>query len=189
MKINIAITGASGSIYARLLIERLLACGKEVELRIVLSRNGRDVMQFEEGSVWLDDLVLKEGERVKIVENNDFYCSLASGSGGDDAMVVVPCSAGMMSRIASGISDDLISRGADVMLKERKKLILVVRETPLNLIHLRNMVSIAEAGGVVLPASPSFYSKPSTIEQLCNTTIDAVMRQLMLPTTYSWGSL
>lgn len=181
MKINVAITGASGSIYARLLMERLLTIPQVELIRVVLTKNGREVMEFEEGPT-----AIPQSSKVVIVSNDDYYSSLASGSGGDDALVIVPCSVGMMSRIACGISDDLISRGADVMLKERRKLILVVRETPLNLIHLQNMVTLTTAGAIVLPASPSFYTRPKTIEELCRTTVEVIIRQLGLTVKEQW---
>lgn len=180
MKINIAITGASGSIYAKLLISRLIEHRDVSHIRVIFSKNGDDVYRFEVGEE------LPRSEKVMITSNDDYYCSLASGSGGDDAMIVVPCSVGMMSRIACGISDDLISRGADVMLKERKKLILVVRETPLNIIHLQNMVTLSSAGAIIMPASPSFYSKPTSIEELCNTSVDVIMRLLSLSSKEQW---
>lgn len=181
MKINVAITGASGSIYARLLVERLLSVSEIELIRVVFTKNGREVMEFEEGA---DSM--PQNSKIQYVSNDDYYCSLASGSGGDDALVIVPCSVGMMSRIACGISDDLVSRGADVMLKERRKLILVVRETPLNLIHLQNMVTLTSAGAIVLPASPSFYSKPQSIEELCRTTVEVILRQLGITAKEQW---
>lgn len=178
MNVNIAITGASGSIYARLLAERLVKERSVKHIRIIFTTNGKDVAKFEQCNEWLENLIVENSEKVEIVSNNNFYCSLASGSGGDSALVIIPCSVGMLSRVANGISDDLISRGADVMLKERKKLIIVVRESPLNIIHLNNMVTLTSAGAIIIPASPSFYSKPQTIDELCNTTIDIVIRQL-----------
>ncbi|MEO5582586.1 MAG: UbiX family flavin prenyltransferase [Saprospiraceae bacterium] len=105
----------------------------------------------------------------------DFYAPFASGSARYESMIICPCSMGTLGRIASGISNDLMTRAADVMLKEKRKLILVPRETPLNLIHLRNMVSLAESGAVILPAVPSFYSKPSSIDELIDTVVDRVL--------------
>lgn len=181
MKINIAITGASGAIYARLLITRLLPLEEVEFIRVIFSQNGRNIMDSEEGTNGLPT-----HHKICYVRNDDYYQSIASGSGGDDAMVIVPCSVGMMSRVACGVSDELIARGADVMLKERRKLILVIRETPLNLIHLQNMVTLTSAGAVIIPACPSFYSKPQTIEALCNTTIDVIMRQLGITVKEQW---
>ncbi|MEJ5266729.1 MAG: UbiX family flavin prenyltransferase [Bacteroidales bacterium] len=161
--IVVAITGASGSIYAKSLIQRLLylkSCGETISISVVISKNGLDVLKYETG----DDFL--ENSELKIYDNNDFYAPFASGSAAPFAMVIVPCSMGTLGRIANGTSDNLISRAADVVLKERKKLILLIRETPLNLIHLENMRKITLAGGIVMPASPSFYMKPRNIEQL-----------------------
>ncbi len=118
----------------------------------------------------------------------DFMAPFASGSGDYDIMIIVPCSMGTLGRIAAGISDDLISRAADVVLKERRKLICVVRETPYNLIHLRNMETITLAGGIICPATPSFYSKPNTIEEVAATVIDRVLDLAGIKIdTYRWG--
>lgn len=181
MKVNIAITGASGAIYARLLVIRLLEVEEVEFIRVIFSENGRSIFISEQGEDGLP-----QHPKISYTTNHDFYQSIASGSGGDDAMVIVPCSVGMMSRVACGISDDLIARGADVMLKERRKLIMVVREAPLNLIHLNNMVTLTSAGAVIIPASPSFYSGTKTIEELCNTTVDVVLRQLGITVKEQW---
>ena len=120
----------------------------------------------------------------------DFRAPFASGSAGWDAMVVIPCSTGGLARIAHGISDDLVGRAADVMMKERRKLVLVVRETPLSAIHLENMLAVTRAGAVVLPASPSFYSKPATLDSLLDTVVGRVLDQLGLPNKLMprWGA-
>jgi 4-hydroxy-3-polyprenylbenzoate decarboxylase len=120
----------------------------------------------------------------------DFMAPFASGSGKYDAMIICPCSMGTLGRIASGVSDDLMTRASDVMLKERRKLILVVRETPYNLIHINNMKTITEAGGIICPATPSFYSRPQNMEQLAATVTDRALELagITLPDTYSWGS-
>ena len=172
-RITVAVSGASGSIYARLLVQCLMA-SDAADVTMIFTANGKEVMEQEEGVAWLEPY----RDRLRVVGNRDFGCSVASGSGRDEAMVVVPCSVGMLSRIATGQSDDLISRGADVMLKERRRLILVVRETPLNLIHLRNMVQLTEAGGIVLPAAPSFYRVPQHIEELCMSVVGRVLSLL-----------
>jgi 4-hydroxy-3-polyprenylbenzoate decarboxylase len=120
--------------------------------------------------------------------NDDMFASPASGSAAWDAMVVVPCSMGCVGRIASGVSSDLIARAADVMLKEGRTLIVVPRETPLGLIHLRNLTTLAEAGAVVMPASPSFYSRPEEIEAVCATVVERIMARLGIDTPrYEWG--
>lgn len=187
MKLNIAITGASGAIYARLLAERLSNEESIESIRLIFTKNGSEVNTFEQGDKWITDLQHTYGKKITLTSNDDYYCSLASGSGGDDALVIVPCSVGMLSRIANGISDDLISRGADVMLKERRKLLMVVRETPLTIIHLQNMTTLTSAGAIIIPASPSFYSQPTTIEEVCQTTIDVIARNLNLSTNFQWG--
>lgn len=171
-KIVIAITGASGSIYAQLLINKLserIIQNQIDEVNIVLSSNARDVWGYELGRF--------DEEKIpfKIYEENNFNAPFASGSAGFNTMIICPCSMGTLGRIAQGVSNDLISRAADVILKERRKLILVTRETPLNLIHISNMKTITKAGGIICPATPSFYSKPQTIVELVQTVIDRVI--------------
>ena len=154
MKLVVAVGGASGSIYAKRLLDALVAAGaRPVRGRPRASRrSGNEVWNHEIGEV--------PAYPFKRYGLRDFRAPFASGSAGWDAMVVIPCSTGGLARIAHGISDDLVGRAADVMLKERRKLVLVVRETPLSLIHLENMLAVTRAGAVVLPAAPSFYSKP-----------------------------
>ncbi len=183
-RIIIGVTGASGSIYARLLMEHLLRSDEVGELAVVMSANGKAVTEYE-GQVLPsaeDDL------RVRDFDNGDLFAPPASGSAGYDSMVVVPCSMGTVGRIASGVSDNLITRAADVMLKERRRLILVAREAPYSTIHLRNMTTISECGAIVLPASPSFYSHPADVEQLCMTVVERVLSLLGIPgDRYEWG--
>lgn len=179
MNITIAITGASGSIYARLLIKSLLRQEAVERITVIRSSNGAEVMEFE-------GVVLPLDKRIVEVKNGDFYNHTVSGSSCDDVMVVVPCSVGMLSRIACGTSDDTISRAADVMLKERRKLILVVRETPLSLIHIRNMEAVTLAGAVVMPACPSFYSQPADIEEVCKSVTDRIMSLMGFRVGYVW---
>jgi 4-hydroxy-3-polyprenylbenzoate decarboxylase len=125
---------------------------------------------------------------VRYFTSKDFNAPFASGSARYDAMVVIPCSMGTLGRIAGGISNDLISRGADVMLKERKKLILVIRETPYNLVHIRNMETVTLAGGIICPATPSFYSRPDTIEKAAATVVDRVIDLSGLNAdSFRWG--
>ncbi|HEY4183845.1 MAG TPA: UbiX family flavin prenyltransferase [Polyangia bacterium] len=185
MKLVVAVGGASGSIYARRLLDALTgiraAAPQALEVGLCFSSAGAEVWQHELGPV--PDYPFKRyGLR-------DFRAPFASGSAGWDAMVVIPCSTGGLARIAHGISDDLIGRAADVMMKERRKLVLVVRETPLSQIHLENMLTVTRAGAVVLPAAPSFYSKPATIEALLDTVLGRVLDQLGLPNTLAprWG--
>ncbi len=181
MKIMVAITGASGSIYGRRLIERL--CRQETVERVwvCFTSNGGKVFAMEQPGVDISAL-----PKVEVLDIDDMFVPPASGSASADALAVAPCSAGMMSRIACGVSDDLVSRAADVMLKERRKLIIALRETPLNLIHLHNMEILVRAGAVVMPASPSFYSIPETIEQLVDTVVDRIMAQLGFHVGKGW---
>lgn len=169
-KIVVAVTGASGSIYAKILLERLAALHSQIEAAVlVVSEKGEEVCQFELGEK------LKCPSIFKQYNPGDFFSPVASGSAGYTTMIVCPCSMGTLGRIAGGFSNDLITRAADVILKERARLILVPRETPFSLIHLNNMKSITEAGGIICPASPSFYSKPQSIDDLANTIVDRVL--------------
>jgi len=183
-KIILAITGASGSIYAKQLIEHLYNSKLQVEnVAIVFSKNAIDVWKHELGNFDKNKIPFK------IYEANDFYAPFASGSAKYDTMIVCPCSMGTLGRIAHGISDDLISRAADVILKEKRRLILVTRETPLNQIHINNMKIIADAGGVIFPASPSFYSKPKNITEIIDTVIKRVLDIAEIEVqSYRWGN-
>lgn len=170
-RIVIAITGASGSIYASILLNKLVKCKDQwEELSVVMTDNAKSVWQTELGN---DDFNHYPG--VRFFEKNDFNAPFASGSGQYNTMIIIPCSMGTLGRIANGISNDLITRAADVMLKERRKLICVARETPYNLVHIRNMETITLAGGIICPATPSFYSKPATIEELAGTVVDRTL--------------
>lgn len=169
-KVIIAITGASGAIYAKILLDKLKLLTSQVqEVGIVMSDNAKDVWRYE-----LEDSSY-ENTGFKFYDKNDFMAPFASGSAQFDTMIVIPCSMGTMGRIASGLSDDLLTRAADVVLKERRRLILVARETPLNLIHINNMKTITEAGGIICPAVPSFYHKPTTISELAETVVNRVL--------------
>ena len=176
-KIVIAITGASGSIYARSLVESLVAARKREPLALaaVLSSTAPEVWTHELGT---DVRAYLGSHDIPVFEGRDYRAPFASGSARWEAMVVVPCSMSSVAKIAHGISDDLLSRAADVMLKERRKLVLVARETPLSTIHLENMLAVARAGGVVLPATPSFYGRPTTIDEVVATVIARVLDQL-----------
>lgn len=181
VKIAVGITGASGALYARQLLRHLSKTSAEVHL--VWSSNAK--------TVWLQELGPDEpiDYPFKSWAPDDFFAPFASGSAGFDALIVCPCSMGTLGRIASGISNDLVTRAADVVLKERKKLICVVRETPYNLIHLRNMTQVTEAGGIICPASPSFYSKPQTIDELADTVIHRVMHLAGIEQpSFRWGN-
>ncbi|QEC71169.1 UbiX family flavin prenyltransferase [Arachidicoccus ginsenosidivorans] len=183
-KIALAITGASGAIYARLLIESLLELKSQwTELAIVMSKNARTVWETELGSKDYANYP------VHYYDKYDFNAPFASGSARFTDMLIVPCSMGTLGRIAGGISDDLVTRAADVMLKERRNLILGVRETPYNLIHIRNMEAVTLAGGIICPMTPSYYSQPLTIEQVAMTVVNRLIDLIGLDQqTYRWGS-
>ncbi len=182
-KIIIGVTGASGSIYGKLLLERLAALREQIgDCGVIFSENARSVWKFELGSFDEEEIPFK------VYKPDNFYAPMASGSAGYDAMIICPCTMGTLGRIASGVSSDLMTRAADVMLKERKKLILVTREAPYNLIHLSNMKLLTEAGAIICAASPSFYSKPATIEELAMTVVDRVIGLAGLEiTSYRWS--
>ena len=183
-KIVVAITGASGSIYADLLLKKLNQLdGHIAELSVVMTENAKTVWSTELGHSDYQQLPFRT------YSTQDFTAPFASGSARYDTMIIVPCSMGTLGRIAQGISGDLITRAADVMLKERRKLILVARETPYNLIHIRNMETITLAGGIICPATPSFYSNPDSIEAVALTVVDRIIDLAGLPnTTYRWGN-
>lgn len=181
-KIIVAVTGASGAIYARKTLEALMDVPYLEQIAVVTSRNGEAVAAYEgETLPDTDGRIVRYG-------NDDMFAPPASGSARYDAMIIVPCSVGSAGRIASGTSQDLIGRAADVMLKERRRLILVVRETPLSTIHLNNLAAISECGGIILPASPSFYSHPVDIEDLCGTVTGRILDLLEIENdAYRWG--
>jgi len=180
-KLAVGITGASGAIYAQVLLEKLQRIST-IEVSIVMSDNAKDVWEYELGH----KKYMEYG--MKFYDIKDYFAPFASGSSSYEALVICPCSMGTLGRIANGISDNLISRASDVMLKERRKLICVVRDTPYNLIHIANMKTVTEAGGIICPASPSFYSKPKTFEDLASTVVDRVIGLLGIDIkTYRWN--
>lgn len=169
-KIIIGITGASGSIYAQLILARLRELGAEPgEVAVIVSETAEKVWPYELPGVPLDTAPFTR------YSPNTFFAPPASGSAGYDAMIIIPCSVGTLGRIAAGTAEDLLSRAADVILKERRKLILVVRETPYNRIHIQNMLTVTDAGGIICPASPGFYQHPATIHDLCNQVVDRAL--------------
>jgi flavin prenyltransferase len=169
-KIAIAISGASGSIYADLLLKKLEAVKDQwQDVSVVMTDNAKEVWKTELNSDSWKNYSFKQ------YGTSDFSAPFASGSGKYDTMIIIPCSMGTLGRIATGISNDLITRAADVVLKERRKLICVVREMPYNLIHIRNMEAVTLAGGIICPATPSFYSRPATIEEVASTVVDRVL--------------
>lgn len=183
-KIVVAVTGASGSLYAKVLLDKLQLLGNQVsQVGVVMSDNAKDVWRFE-----LQNEAYNDYTDFTFYAKSDFMAPFASGSARYDTMIVCPCSMGTLARIAHGTSSDLTTRAADVILKERRKLILVTRETPLSLIHINNMASVTQAGGVICPASPSFYSLPRTMEELAATVVDRVLSLADLQVdSYRWG--
>jgi len=176
-RLVIGVTGASGAPYAQRVLDFFAAHAAElsIEPHVVFTKFGR--------LVWADEVGTDARERYDfpVYAPGDMTAPFASGSAGFDAMAVVPCSAGSLARIATGVSTDLVSRAADVMLKERRRLVLVVRESPLNLVQLRNMVAVTEAGAVVMPASPSFYSAPRGVTAVLDTVTARILDQLSVP--------
>ena len=173
--IVIGITGASGAIYAKQLIENLDKLKEQIsEIAIVFSENAKKVWNYEIENPKISELPFK------IYDYQDFFAPFASGSSTYNSMVICPCTIGTLSKIANGISDNLITRTADVMLKENRNLIIVPRETPYNIIHIQNMEKIIQAGGKICPASPSFYSKPKNFNELIQTVIDKILNLLDL---------
>lgn len=162
MRVVVAVTAASGTIYARQCLELLLASSSVERIALIYSREAKAVAESE-------GVAMPEDNRIEIYSNDDMWASPASGSARWDSMVIVPSTMGTIGRIASGVSQTLIERSADVMLKERRRLVIVAREAPYSLIHLRNMTTLTEAGAIVIPASPSFYFRPATIDELCLT--------------------
>ena len=188
MKLVVAVGGASGSVYARRLLDTLARAkaaaaraSEGIEVGLCFSQAGAEVWRHELGAV--PDYPFTR------YDLRDFRAPFASGSAGWDAMVVIPCSTGGLARIAHGVSDDLVGRAADVMLKERRKLVLVVRETPLSAIHLENMLALTRAGAVIIPASPSFYGRPQTLEDVIDSVLSRVLDHLGLPNALQkrWG--
>ena len=182
-KIIVAVTGASGAIYAKVLFDKLVLLKDQIEnIGLLMSENAKFVWKQELGNTDYQKYPFK------LYDKMDFMAPFASGSANYETMIICPSSMGMMGRIASGVSNDLTTRAADVILKERRKLIIVARETPLNLIHINNMKLITEAGGIICPATPSFYSKPKNFEELASTVIDRIIMLADLQyNSYSWN--
>ncbi len=166
-KIIVGITGASGAVYAKVLLDKLSSIQNQLEkVGVVMSDNAKQVWEYE-----LHNSDYKN-YNFDFYDKNDFMAPFASGSAKYDTMIVAPCSMGTLARIATGVSNDLMTRAADVILKERRKLILMVRDTPFSLIHINNMKTVTEAGGVICPANPSYYSLPKSFEELAATVVD-----------------
>jgi 4-hydroxy-3-polyprenylbenzoate decarboxylase len=171
----IGITGASGALYARTLIRSLLQ--EDVTVHLVASTAGKMVYELETGKPLEDDLP----QVVRVYREDDFTAPFASGSFPSEGMVIVPCSMGTLAAVANGISQNLIHRAADVCLKERRRLVAVPRETPLNPIHLKNMLRLSEAGGVILPAMPGFYHRPQSVEDIVHFIVARILDQFGIP--------
>jgi 4-hydroxy-3-polyprenylbenzoate decarboxylase len=183
LKLVVAVGGASGSIYAKVLFDKLTLLQDQLDaVGVVMSDNARDVWKYELGNSDYQQYGFK------FYDKNDYMAPFASGSARYGAMIVCPCSMGTLGRIATGVSNDLVTRAADVVLKERRRLVLVTRDTPLNLIQINNMKMVTEAGGIICPASPSFYSRPQTMEQLAATVVDRVIDLIGLEQdAYRWS--
>ncbi len=183
MKVVVGITGASGAVYAHRLLLALCASDEVREIFVIFSSSGKEVWDYELGSV-----EVPTSSKLRILDNGSFFESIASGSNCADAMVILPCTMGSAGRIASGVSSTLIERAADVQLKEGKPLIMAVRETPLSFIHLKNLTTLSQAGAVIMPISPQFYTLPTTIEELVEAYVERVMEkiQLKFEKKYRW---
>jgi 4-hydroxy-3-polyprenylbenzoate decarboxylase len=186
-KIVVGITGASGAPYAKTLLSYLSARARnegDVEIGVCISQTAPEVWQLECGGD------IREEIDARVWGMRDYKAPFASGSAGWHAMVIIPCSMGTCGRIAHGISDTLLTRAADVMLKERRSLVLVPRETPLSVIHLENLTTLARAGATIMPAMPSFYGKPQSIDDLVKSVCGRVLDQLGVPQSlnHKWGS-
>jgi len=179
----VGITGASGAIYAKVLLDKLEAQKDQIsEVGVILSDNAK--------KVWEHELSNSDYQNIpfRVFSKMDFNAPFASGSAKYDTMIICPCSMGTMGRIATGVSNDLMSRSADVILKERRKLVLVARDTPLSLIHINNMRTITLAGGIICPAMPSYYSNPKNFEELAATVVDRVLDLCDIDVNaYRWG--
>ncbi len=187
MKIVIGITGASGAPYAKRLLSVLLERQKsagDLELGLCISATAPEVWSLECGGDLREEL-----REVPFWDQRDYRAPFASGSAGWDAMIVVPCSMGTCARIAHGVSDSLLTRAADVMIKERRKLVLVPRETPLSVIHLENLTALARAGATILPAMPAFYTNPRTLEDAVDGVVARILDHVDIPHRLArrWG--
>ncbi|MFD3158340.1 UbiX family flavin prenyltransferase [Haloimpatiens sp. FM7330] len=184
----VGITGASGSIYAIRLVEELVK--RNCEIYLIVTENGKKVLEYEmeyEFNKWINKIdCLKK--QVKICDINDMFSPIASGSFKTDGMVIIPCSMAAIGKLSAGIGDNLLIRAGDVMLKEKRKLILVPRETPLSPIHLKNMLTLSESNVTILPPMPAFYQKPKTIDDIVNGTIGRILEYLGIENElyYKW---
>ncbi len=173
-KIVVGITGASGSIYAIKLIEELLQ--RKYIVYVVITKEGDEVLEFETGLTLNNHF--EDENNVIFCDNEDLFSPIASGSFHIDAMVIVPCSMNMLGLIANGITPNLLSRSADCVIKQKRNLVLVPRETPLSSIHLKNMLTLSNIGVTILPPSPAFYHKPKTLEDIVNFVVGKILDSL-----------
>ena len=193
--VTVGITGASGAIYAQAMLRALDVDARVSRVYVVASDAGLRLISTELGIVAQDAkklpslLTKTPAKKFECLPNRDIGASIASGSAAADAMVIIPCSAGALGTIASGISNDLLTRAADVCLKERRKLILCLRETPLNRIHIENMLRVHDAGAIVMPAMPAFYYAPKSIDEIVEQFVYRVLSQMSLPQEdqYRWS--
>ena len=192
--ITVGVTGASGAIYAQTILRVLDADSRVSRVYLVASDAGLRLISTELGIVAQDPkklaslLTKTPAKKFEVLPNRDIGASIASGSAAVDSMVVIPCSAGALGSIAAGVSDDLLTRAADVCLKERRKLVLCLRETPLNRIHIENMLRLHDAGALVMPATPAFYYAPKSIDDVVEQFVFRVLAHLDLPhdEQYHW---
>jgi 4-hydroxy-3-polyprenylbenzoate decarboxylase len=195
LTITVGVTGASGAVLAQKALQLLEADARVARIHLVITETGQrlfaEELAISAGDVkQLPSRILGVAPRkIELLSNKDVGASIASGSHDVDAMVVIPCSMGTLGAIAAGVSDDLVSRSADVMLKEGRKLILCVRDTPFNRIHLENMLRVQSAGAVIMPAVPAFYHHPKTIDDLVTQYVCRVLAQMDLPQEemYRWA--
>ena len=183
MKLILGITGASGAIYAKRIIEILSEKKLAEQVKIVFTDAGRQVWNHEISDMKISEIPFE------VYDNKNFFVDIASGSSNYDTMIVCPCSMGTMAKIANGIADNLLTRTADVMLKENKKLIIVPREMPYNLTHIKNMEKLFLNGAKICPASPSFYSLPKNIDDMINSVVQKVLNLADIDVSfYQWKS-
>jgi 4-hydroxy-3-polyprenylbenzoate decarboxylase len=188
-KIIVGITGASGSILAHRFIEALLFLNNEVHL--VITPNGEKVCEYELEQSFEEMLEFykKLGGKIYYYQNDDLFARISSGSYKTDAMVIIPCSMGTLGKVANGISDTLLTRTADVMIKEDRRLILITRESPLSSIHLENMLKLSRIGVTIMPPVPSFYNKPKNLEESISLTVGRILQNIDIENPYHkvWG--
>lgn len=182
-RIFIGITGASGTIYAQRLVEKILSVAELDRVYLTITASGLQVLRHEltSGELLREAIDNKNKPRIRVFANDDFFAPFASGSNAPDDMVVIPCSMGTLSRVAHGASSNLLERACDVVLKQKHRLILVPRETPLNVIQLQNMLTLAQAGAYIVPACPAFYHQPRQLDDVVNFVVDRVLDCLAYP--------